>query len=160
MSRQASTRRFLHTMNHRGKLPSIMAMVVLCLWPIWLPPCDCSGGVSGSVASVESAGIVEFAVPCPSCCETAPKAEANCDRCDSEQCPCETRIQNLERLKSSSTLTPSLNLSLPLTLDHVGSLSLIAALPGRVSFSFLHHVEDDSIGSASQRCAILCRWLK
>src|SRR5690606_31286613 len=124
MSQRVTTRRFLHAVNGRGKLPSIVAVVVLCLWPLWASTCLCSAAGGRSPIVGERAGDAGTVVPCPSCCPISPQVDSGDDTCDPGQCPCEIRNQNLDRWKPTTT-SPGSSPSSSLALDHVASLSMV-----------------------------------
>lgn len=166
-----------------GKLPAMVAIMMLCVWPAWIRPCHCLAGsdaallVASALTPGESLTPGVAATPskagCPSCClhagavaeseadavvDTDAEIAAACSCCSSDRCPCDLRIQSVERIKSSTSLPAQLPGTQVASADFLGSLSLAMMMPRRVPHAFLRHRDPAPPLTAPARCALICSW--
>jgi len=177
MTQRLSTQRQNTSRFDAGKFPAILAMIVLCVWPAWAQPCQCSATAAASFVQNNAQPLAPAAAPtsstasspkCEQCCQTDAAETAHrladseagvCSCCDSDECSCDVRVRGVQRLRST-VVSVETQLDTPLaSLDFLGSLSLAAQTPQRFSSSFLLRDDSGVALTAPDRLAVLCVWL-
>lgn len=155
----------------RGSLrfgAAVLAIVAICVWPVWADTCCC-----------RAAAAFEIASDLPSCCQTTANRDfankdssrasdsgcssdehVECATCDGvkHECPCEVRTQNLDRWVGTRSVpadSPESGRSGSWSAG-LSDFGLPSSVP-TTSF-FAGNGQLFSITSAD-RCALLCRWL-
>ncbi len=148
------------------RVPALLAVLALCVWPMLQPPCCCAASVSDN-ATVTSGCCASVDTAAASCCQSKTtadskitKASSSTSNCHCEwtsQCDCEVRSTLTDSWVSSRVLTVDdqpVTFSMPIGLLE----DLQYPLPSRR----LDRQSDTSWQTAltsRDRCVLLCRWL-
>ncbi|CAD74528.1 hypothetical protein-signal peptide and transmembrane prediction [Rhodopirellula baltica SH 1] len=147
------------------RVPALLAVLALCVWPMLQPPCCCAASVSDN-ATVASGCCASVETPAASCCkstttagpETQTSSSKTSCHCEwTSQCDCEVRSTLTDSWVSSRVLTVD---DQPVTFGMpIGLLEdLQYPLPSRLLDRQLDTSWQTALTSRD-RCVLLCRWL-